>query len=105
MSRRSRSSRREGRFSTGAKAPALDGRPYGPEVIFAKDKPATWKVELPPENHRLSVLVKTAVSDILAGDIELTYKPPMASDTRPSLHVLAIGINTYPGDWKLAIRN
>ena len=89
----------------------LDGRPYQGEqgiVTFPQPKPgkveAAWKVQLPPGADKLSVLARCAVSSATSDEIEVAYEPATTLDPRsqlPGLYVLAIGINAYPGDWKL----
>jgi WD40 repeat protein len=86
----------------------LDGRPYQGDkgtIAFPKSKPGaaegTWTVQLPPGKHELSVRASSAVSSGVSEAVEATYKPPDDKDLRPSLYVLAIGINAYPGDFKL----
>jgi WD40 repeat protein len=84
----------------------VDGRPVQ-GGLFKVDPPklgtveSTWTIDLPPGPHQLGVVARTAVSSGLSPEIELTYEAPKALDTRPALYVLSIGINTYPGDWKL----
>jgi WD40 repeat protein len=85
----------------------LDRRPHGgPEAILRqpaeKDGKATgtWKVTLPPgnERHRLSVHVRTRASWFTSNEMEVRNDRagPPARD-RKTLHVLAVGINDYPG--------
>src|SRR5207302_778534 len=63
---------------------------------------ASWKIQLPPGSHRLSVLARSAVSTATANEIELTYEPMVKPDLRPKLYVLSVGIDKYRhGDWKL----
>jgi WD40 repeat protein len=82
----------------------LDGRPYqGDQSLLAVQGETllTWDVDLPSGLHRLSVQASTEVGSARSDEIELTYQPPMKVDTRPALYLLAVGINAYPGDWRL----
>lgn len=87
----------------------LDDRPYEgrrgiravPTPTASKPAEHEWTVELPPGTHRLSVLARTEVTTALSEAVEVTYTPAAPPDLRPGLHVLAIGINAYPGDLRL----
>jgi WD40 repeat protein len=84
----------------------VDGRPYGGSGgarVIAKPQPGevqlSWKVDLPPGVHLLSVLAESAVSRSVAPPVEVRVAGQTAG--LPNLYVLAIGINAYPGDLKL----
>src|SRR5262249_37693771 len=89
----------------------LDGRPYEGQRGLRSvtggrlgKVEKEWTVELPPGTHRLAVTARSAVSLAPSEAIEVTYtpsRPPDPKDLRPSLHVLTIGINAYPGNLKL----
>ncbi len=78
----------------------LDGRPYeGNKTLRVYDgvKPAetvraTWPVQLTPGEHTLRVLARSAVSMGLSDDLEVAYAQPVP---RPTLYVLAAGIDAY----------
>jgi WD40 repeat protein len=77
----------------------LDGRPYegsgGLRKVTAEPGQAQeeeWTVQLTPGSHTLRVLARSAASMGLSNDLEVTYDAPVP---RPSLFVLAIGINQY----------
>jgi WD40 repeat protein len=84
----------------------VDGRPYsGPAGLQRIAKPrvgevqTSWKVELPPGVHYLSVLAESAVSRSLSPAVEVQVAS--GSGAQPALYVLAVGINDYPGDMRL----
>lgn len=89
----------------------LDDRPYeGQRGVRSAAVPELgklekeWTVTLPPGTHRLSVLARSDVSSAVSEAVEVTYTPaeaPNPKDLRPSLYVLTIGLNAYPGDLKL----
>ena len=87
----------------------LDGRPFvGVEAVkFPEAKPgdkqqATWKVTLPEGEHHLAVLAETDASLGASPEIAVTYQPAAATaEPLPTLYVLAVGINAYPGSLKL----
>jgi uncharacterized caspase-like protein len=77
----------------------VDGRPYegsqGLRKVQARAgeaKKETWTVKLTPGSHTLRVLARSAVSMGLSNDLEVTYDVPVP---KPSLFVLAVGINKY----------
>lgn len=59
-----------------------------------------WAVELPPGEHRLSVRAH-AVASGESEPVVLRYLPPQHDARAGTLHVLAIGINAYPGKLRL----
>lgn len=84
----------------------VDGRPYGGadgrRVISAPrlgEVTATWKVELAPGKHVLTVQAESAVSKGLSPFVEVTNTSGAAE--QPNLYVLAVGINDYPGELRL----
>lgn len=84
----------------------VDGRPYGGadgrRVISAPrlgEVAATWKVELAPGKHVLTVQAESAVSKGLSPFVEVTNTSGAAE--QPNLYVLAVGINDYPGELRL----
>lgn len=87
----------------------VNGRPHAKglhTVATPKLGPveASWKIELDPGSHIISVVARTAVSTGVSSDVEVIYVPSVPPDPktlRPSLHVLSVGINSYPGDWRL----
>ena len=89
----------------------FDGRPFLGEKGIVTFQPArlgkveaSWKIEMPPGAHRLSVVARSAVSTANAEEVEVTYESGVRGHPNtqlPALYLLAIGINTYPGDWKL----
>lgn len=90
----------------------LDGRPYegqrGIRALRPEEKSRAekeWTVELTPGTHFLSVVALTPASKATSDLLEVSYRPAVApppSDTRPGLYVLAVGIDAYPGDLRLA---
>jgi len=85
----------------------VNGRPYrGPAGVLQIVRPKlgelrlSWKIELPPGVHVLSVVGESAVSRALSAPVEVTILGGSADD-RPCLYVLAVGINDYPGRMKL----
>jgi WD40 repeat protein len=96
----------QGKFPVTELQLLLDGRPVQ-GGLFKVDPPklgtveTSWTIDLPPGQRQLSVVARTAVSSGLSAEVEVNYEAPQAIDTRPALYVLSIGINTYPGDWKL----
>jgi WD40 repeat protein len=88
----------------------LDGRPYegerGVKRALAAQQGSlgqSWTVRLTPGPHRLRVLARSPVSTGASTDLDVTYKPakPPPPATGPTLYVLAIGINAYPGSLRL----
>jgi WD40 repeat protein len=89
----------------------LEGRPYdgghGGSAAPAPDSGGLareWTVQLTPGAHRISALARSAVSSATSSAVEVLYRPatpPDPKDLRPSLYVLCIGINAYPGDLAL----
>jgi WD40 repeat protein len=100
-----------GNYTVDALQLLLDGRPYQGERSIKRAAPNTqgpvtqsWSVQLTPGPHRLRVLAHSPVSVGASADVEVTYRPakaPGPADSAPTLHVLAVGINTYPGDLRL----
>jgi WD40 repeat protein len=78
----------------------VDGRPYeGNKSLRVYDavKPGEavkekWTVQLTPGEHSLRVLARSAVSMGMSDDLEVTYAQPVP---RPSLYLLAVGIDSY----------
>jgi WD40 repeat protein len=91
----------------------LDGRPYegrkGIQIIPVDQQQRDgefqreWTAELSPGRHSLAVLAETSVSKGLSDAIEVTYREPEVAEVPalPDLHVLAVGISSYPGPLKL----
>jgi WD40 repeat protein len=92
----------------------LDGRPYEGDKslrpVSAKPGETTsarWQVEIPDGKHQLSVAARSAVSSAVSDELEVTWAPPVppappdVPPTLPALHVLAIGIDKYPGPLEL----
>lgn len=88
----------------------LDGRPYqGLNGVQKISDPQlgevtrSWKIELDPGRHKLTVLASSAVSQGTSDDVEVVYGGADTSDQvrLPKLYVVAIGISEYPGDMKL----
>jgi hypothetical protein len=84
----------------------VDDRPHAEPVCVCRlgSVEQTWTLDLPPGPHRLSVLARSDVSSATAPAVEVVGAPPAVApaDPRSTLYVLAIGINEYRGDWKLA---
>ena len=85
----------------------LDGRPCpGAEAkTFPNAKPgdkqeATWKVTLPDGEHHLAALAETDASLGASAEVVVTWQAA-AQEPLPTLYVLAVGINAYPGSLKL----
>jgi hypothetical protein len=78
----------------------VDGRPCqgGQSMVWFKgNAPGAavqhrWKVELPPGEHTLRALARSAASMGLSNDLEVTYAEVAP---RPKLFLLAVGINAY----------
>jgi WD40 repeat protein len=88
----------------------VDGRPYSSEASLRTVRSAkvgevkeSWQVELTPGTYRLTVIAASAVSQSLSDEIEIVVAPDSAPAKPPpsSLHMLAVGINAYPGRMKL----
>ncbi len=88
----------------------VDGRPYGGDESLRKlPQPRTgtvnesWKVDLPPGSHRLTVFASSQASQGSSEEIEVVVGPTSAASksSAANLHVLAVGINDYPGRLKL----
>ncbi len=88
----------------------VDGRPYeGEKSLRTVRSPRSgevreaWAVELTPGVHRLAVVAASAVSQALSDEIEVVVSPGKDSSNPPTvnLHLLAIGINSYPGKMAL----
>ena len=85
----------------------LDGRPFPSAEVKsypkakAGEKPeADWKVTLPEGEHVLSVLAESDVSSAVSTDLKVAYQAS-AQEPLPTLYVLAVGIDAYPGSLKL----
>ena len=85
----------------------MDGRPCpGAEVkSFPGAKPgarqeATWKVTLPDGEHHLVALAETDASLGASPEVAVTWQAA-TQEPLPTLYVLAVGINDYPGSLKL----
>lgn len=82
----------------------VDGRPYKGQagivrINTGKPAQASWTVDLPPGSHTIAVQAVTQTSRSLSPWMEVNNG---AKETGPpSLYVLAIGINDYPGSLKL----
>jgi hypothetical protein len=77
----------------------LDGRPFEGSKGLRRTAPADaemltqrFKVTLTPGTHTLRALARSAVSMNLSDDLDITYAEPAP---RPTLFVLAVGINAY----------
>ena len=88
----------------------LDGRPYrGLNGVLRVANPQlgevrrSWKIELDPGRHKLTVLASSAVSQGTSEEIDIIYGGADTNDQvrLPKLYVVAIGISEYPGDMKL----
>ena len=85
----------------------FDGRPCpGAELKkFPGAKPgdkqeASWKVTLPEGEHALNARAESDVSAAASPAVAVNYKKE-ADEPLPTLYVLAVGINAYPGSLKL----
>jgi uncharacterized caspase-like protein len=47
------------------------------------------------------VVARTAKSSAISDPVEITYRPAQQTDLKETLHILAIGIDAYPGDLRL----
>ena len=80
----------------------VDGRPLPDgqavlELKAAQDKAeATWEVELPPGEHELKVLARSPDTAGASSAVSLDVPVPSAAAERPTLHLIAVGINAYP---------
>jgi hypothetical protein len=86
----------------------VDGRPYGseqpPKAMRGLETQASWNVELPPGTYRLAVKAASAASYAVSEEVEVTVGGGARTDRIKApgrLHVLAIGINSYPGALRL----
>jgi hypothetical protein len=90
----------------------VDDRPFeglrgvrGKRGAGAGPQTEEWKVPLTPGEHKLVVIAESGVSKSLPAAVEVTYLPDAApappKPARPNLYVLAIGIDKYPGEWRL----
>lgn len=62
----------------------------------------SWEVDLSPGKNEFHVLARnTAGSTATSEPVDITYQPDKKQDNRATLHILAIGINAYAGDWRL----
>ena len=84
----------DGRPAPGAKAVTFPGARAGDA------QEATWKVTLSGGEHHLVVLAETDASLGASPEVVVTC-PAQAQQPLPSLYVLAIGINAYPGSLRL----
>ena len=85
----------------------LDGRPCpGAEVKkFPNAKPgdkqeATWKVASPEGEHVLNARAESDVSAAASAAVAVSYRKE-TQEPLPTLYVLAVGINAYPGGLQL----
>ncbi len=88
----------------------LDGRPYqGLNGVQKISDPQlgevtrSWKIELDPGRHKLTVLASSAASQGRSEEVDVIYGGADTNDQvrLPKLYVVAIGISEYPGDLKL----
>lgn len=88
----------------------VDGRPYGGETGLrtlrstqAVAVQERWTVELSPGKHRLAIVAASAVSQAISDEVDVLIAPEVAPavEATSTLHLLAVGINTYPGRMKL----
>jgi hypothetical protein len=90
----------------------LDGRPFDPDKSVKRvaeptlgSVQASWTLEVPSGKHRLTVQATSAASKALSDDVEVLVGDHDAETVKVAamghLHVLAIGINAYPGKLKL----
>lgn len=88
----------------------LDGRPYqglnGVQKIADPqlgEVTRSWKIELDPGRHKLTILASSAVSQGTSEEVDVIYGGADTNDQvrLPKLYVVAIGISEYPGDLKL----
>jgi WD40 repeat protein len=76
----------------------VDGRPLiGKEGIReyreGKQKETVeWKVSLPPGQHQVSALARSADASAVSNDVEIDCRP---AAEKPVLHVLAVGVSQY----------
>jgi WD40 repeat protein len=83
----------------------VDGRPLpeGQGVLDLKagqDKAeAEWEVELPPGDHELKVQAHSR--DVAGFSPAVPISVPVATSDQPTLHLIAVGINEYPGSLRL----
>ena len=83
----------------------VDGRPHdGDKGLQSLAKvqlgkvEKEWLIDLPPGRHQLMVAAQSAVSSSRSTVVEVSYTPataPNPNDLRPTMYVLAIGINAY----------
>lgn len=87
----------------------VDGRPYRIGGSFRKlSQPQSgtvnevWGVDLTPGPHRLAVVASSAFSQAVSDEVEIHVSSTADSTAATaSLHLLAVGINDYPGKMKL----
>jgi hypothetical protein len=78
----------------------VDGRPLpdGEGMLDLKEgqskAEATWEVTLPPGEHELKVLARGPATAGASPAVALAVPTPAAA-ARPTLHVIAVGINAY----------
>lgn len=88
----------------------VDGRPYGGDAGLrtvreprAGEVRDSWTVELPSGPRRLAVVAASAASEATSDEVEVVVAAASTSAKPPTaaLHLLAVGINAYPGRLKL----
>jgi hypothetical protein len=82
----------------------VDGRPFPVSPAQSRDPKtgkvtAVWKVRAPADRHRFSVLAQTKTAEGRSAELWVNNEAPPRP---PRLFVLAVGIDAYPGDLKLA---
>jgi len=100
--------RSSGKHAVTALRLLVDGRPYkGQAGVKAIAPPklgevqVSWAVDLPPGRHSLAIVAESAVSRSVSPFTELTVAGGSPASEQPSLYVLAVGINEYPGQLRL----
>jgi WD40 repeat protein len=85
----------------------VDGRPYNGQAGLRTFNPPrtgeaqqSWSVDLTPGKHVIAVQAESPVSKGLSPLVEVNCTAGKPSDL-PNLHVLAVGINAYPGKMEL----
>jgi WD40 repeat protein len=77
----------------------VDGRPLPDGQGVLELKPAqekaeaTWEVDLPPGDHELKVMARSP--DTAGASAGVPVAVAVAAGNRPTLHVIAVGINAY----------
>lgn len=66
-------------------------------------KEEAWDIDLIPGLNEVTIVARNDAGNTSTSDaLQIVYRPPQKQDARSTLHVLAIGINAYPGDWQLS---